>query len=277
MLRPATQVLPQHKASPEFRLPSSVIPDSKSDPGAVDEQGIAAAWQELIALTPGAAAPLTAFAAFKRLAARAGFQRYMLVDLPLALQAGLNRQDVLDNWPERFRLHYFERRLFLADPVLIAGYRERGPYFWTEAFLKHARTPEQQAIAADLADAGMKEGLVLPFGRGAAWRSVMSLARADRARPAPHIANLLHLGAHHLGTCFSASTEPAGAALLTAREREVVRWLAMGKTALETAIILELSKSTVDRHLTNARRKLSARTNAHAVALAFGRGLLFAD
>jgi LuxR family quorum sensing-dependent transcriptional regulator len=56
--------------------------------------------------------------------------------------------------------------------------------------------------------------------------------------------------------------------LLTYREREVLRWVAEGKTGREIAIILEIAKRTVDAHVNSVTRKLKARSRTHAVAIA---------
>jgi DNA-binding CsgD family transcriptional regulator len=59
---------------------------------------------------------------------------------------------------------------------------------------------------------------------------------------------------------------------LSEREIEALTWVARGKTSLEIAIILDLTKRTVDFHLENAREKLGVRTRTEAVIkAAFGR------
>jgi DNA-binding CsgD family transcriptional regulator len=55
---------------------------------------------------------------------------------------------------------------------------------------------------------------------------------------------------------------------LTPREREVVTWVAQGKTAVEIAKILGIAKRTVDEHMHAAMRKLGAANRAQAVAIA---------
>lgn len=55
---------------------------------------------------------------------------------------------------------------------------------------------------------------------------------------------------------------------LTPREREVLDWVAKGKTAMEMATIMSLSVETVRDHIKNMRGKLGARTKAEAVARA---------
>lgn len=61
---------------------------------------------------------------------------------------------------------------------------------------------------------------------------------------------------------------------LTRRELECLGWAASGKTAWETSVILDISEYTVVFHIENAKRKLSARTLAHAVAICVAEGLV---
>jgi DNA-binding NarL/FixJ family response regulator len=51
---------------------------------------------------------------------------------------------------------------------------------------------------------------------------------------------------------------------MTSREVEVLTWAARGKTSAEIAIIVGLSKRTIDFHLDNARIKLGAATRIEA-------------
>lgn len=55
---------------------------------------------------------------------------------------------------------------------------------------------------------------------------------------------------------------------LTAREIEVLSWVARGKSAWEIGEILHIAKRTVDEHVQTAVRKMGAVNRTHAVALA---------
>jgi DNA-binding CsgD family transcriptional regulator len=59
---------------------------------------------------------------------------------------------------------------------------------------------------------------------------------------------------------------------LTPREREIVTLLALGLTGEEIAEKLVISPETVRIHVRNARRRLGAKTRAHAIALAIKGG-----
>lgn len=56
--------------------------------------------------------------------------------------------------------------------------------------------------------------------------------------------------------------------VLTPREREVLAWVAQGKSAWEIGEILDIAKRTVDGHAQIAVRKLGAVNRTHAVAIA---------
>lgn len=59
---------------------------------------------------------------------------------------------------------------------------------------------------------------------------------------------------------------------LTERERQVLVCLANGLDRQETAALLGVSPNTVADHLALSKRRLSAKTRAHAVAIAFRLG-----
>jgi DNA-binding CsgD family transcriptional regulator len=70
------------------------------------------------------------------------------------------------------------------------------------------------------------------------------------------------------------SDEDDSAEALSAREIECLSWVSMGKTAWETATIMGRSQRTVEFHLLNATRKLSASNKIHAAVIAVRKGLI---
>ena len=59
---------------------------------------------------------------------------------------------------------------------------------------------------------------------------------------------------------------------LTPREREIMQWVAAGKTDDEIGEILTLGTSTVASHIENAKRKLDTFRRTHVVAEAVRLG-----
>lgn len=71
---------------------------------------------------------------------------------------------------------------------------------------------------------------------------------------------------------FHASPEDLESrAILSPREREVLRWIAVGKTHVETATILGISERTVEQHVRNAKKKLNAVSTIQAVVEAMNQ------
>ncbi|MGH8466752.1 MAG: response regulator transcription factor, partial [Pseudomonas sp.] len=61
---------------------------------------------------------------------------------------------------------------------------------------------------------------------------------------------------------------------LSARETEVLKWSAAGKTAADIAFILSLSTSTVNFHIRSIINKLKSSNKTGAIAIAAMNGLL---
>jgi len=72
-----------------------------------------------------------------------------------------------------------------------------------------------------------------------------------------------------------ASTKPVRAPVhLSVREIAVIRWTAMGKTAAEIAMILNVTERTVKFHISNATKKLDASNKTAAAVRATAVGLI---
>jgi PAS domain S-box-containing protein len=75
--------------------------------------------------------------------------------------------------------------------------------------------------------------------------------------------------------------EPTGSqrsgGMLSEREREIVRLVALGGTGPEIADALQISHNTVRTHVRNSMKRTGARSRAHLVAKALGEGLALAS
>jgi DNA-binding CsgD family transcriptional regulator len=61
---------------------------------------------------------------------------------------------------------------------------------------------------------------------------------------------------------------------LTGRECQVLRLVALGLSAKETAIDLSIAPCTVERHIENVRLKTRTRNRAHMIAHVIREGML---
>ncbi|MBJ6766033.1 helix-turn-helix domain-containing protein [Myxococcaceae bacterium JPH2] len=74
-------------------------------------------------------------------------------------------------------------------------------------------------------------------------------------------------------TFLSPRLAPDAAAVLTAREREVLRWAYEGKTSGDIRTLQCISERTVNFHINNTRLKLNATHKVQAVVKALALGL----
>jgi DNA-binding CsgD family transcriptional regulator len=76
---------------------------------------------------------------------------------------------------------------------------------------------------------------------------------------------------------IEATEAPTRIKSLTPREREVLTWVAQGKSAWEIGEILRITERTVNEHVRTAVRKLGATNRPQAVAIALGKRFIGGD
>lgn len=143
--------------------------------------------------------------------------------------------------------------------------------------------PNMTAVEVDtmrwVYDYGMRTGV--NFRLEVAGREVCISFYSERARE--EIASLddamailfylSHMIADDLKDELTREMMPS-AVKLTRRETECLRWVALGKNAQETAVILGLSVQTIRDHLKRVRSKMGATTRAQALMRACSLGLI---
>jgi DNA-binding CsgD family transcriptional regulator len=133
-----------------------------------------------------------------------------------------------------------------------------------------------------LADRGLSQGVTmpihLPMGRFAYVSALHDCSEADWEVLVARSRRTLFLIAHEFQDIitrrFEGPNRINASIHLSPRELECLQWAAHGKTAEDTACILDRSVETVRLHLKHATTKLGALNRAHAVAKAMAFGLI---
>jgi DNA-binding CsgD family transcriptional regulator len=137
----------------------------------------------------------------------------------------------------------------------------------------------QRSFIRQAHDFGICRGLSIPLYGALGDFGILTFVSEESStafdKTLRHYRHELHIAAIYLDQLVRKLT-PAGTrpADLTEREIEVLCWTAAGKTSPEIAIILAISKKTVDFHIYNAMRKLDVYTKPQAVAKALLYGLV---
>jgi len=198
-----------------------------------------------------------------------GFDYFMMTRLP-SLGEDAEPYIIAHTWPEAWLTRYRQGQYFWHDPVSLFSLTRTRPFSWKEARKGSRRTRVASQIASEASGLGLADGIGFPMGDPSSVQAVVSLA-TDRPVELDTLGReMLHLICLHaeMRAVEIHDDNVTAIARLTEREREVLRWVANGKSHLDVGDILMLSERTVKEHLAHARVKLNATTTTHAVAKA---------
>lgn len=193
---------------------------------------------------------------------------------------------ILSTYPVLWIEHYFAAGYLDDDPIVGQALHRQLPFSWSEIAKPATLSERQQRILDEARAAGVADGLTIPLtGHGveAAYVSLVAPGKGKEAeaylRRHRHLLHLMALYFHaKAGTMLlQASLTPKSSrrrSILTPREREVLEWVARGKSAWEIASILEISQKSIEFHVDAAKRKLQVFNRTHAVVKAMVMGLI---
>ena len=184
---------------------------------------------------------------------------------------------IMNNYSPAWQERYQRQNFIEQDPTVLLGRRTNAPMLWCEQLFEEAKSMWEEAQAHGLQHGWSQSSI---DSTGAA--SLLSLSRSqDKISQLELVEKECRMRwlvqVAHLALSKAYKTESEGNTLpeLSKRETEVMRWSADGKSAVEVADILNLSKNTVDFHIKNAVQKLGTKNKTAAVVRAVMLGLLF--
>lgn len=180
---------------------------------------------------------------------------------------------------------YFRGRFYTRTPVYHWAEANEGACTWAwvkTAALEGRLTPDEIAALHENLRAGVTAGITISFpANSTRSKGALGLIAdpglndeavekiwAHRRPQIEAVANIMHLKLIQFP--IAARTRP-----LTMRQREVLEWVADGKTSQDVALILGISAAMIEKHLRLAREVLSVETTAQAVAKAALLNLIF--
>lgn len=157
--------------------------------------------------------------------------------------------------------------LHLDDPAVLFAKTAIQPFSWSKAPLMEPRHRSMRELAQDYK---IDKGLMIPVpGRGMVW------FHAEDGHDLEPIKLVLQaLGLHVFHRLELLVDLPRKEIALTPREREVITWVALGKTDWDIGEILKISSRTVEWHIQHVMKKLGATSRTQAAVLAFRDGLI---
>jgi LuxR family quorum sensing-dependent transcriptional regulator len=179
---------------------------------------------------------------------------------------------LLNDWPTGWLEHYSDSQFHLHDPVTHFTRRQARAFLWSEAPIAADNAVGRSVMRIAAADYRLRAGLCVPIHGLAGYQASISFAGGEiddgfEARSAMEM-----IAVYAVNRCNQLRTDVAVRRLLTAREREVMAWVAAGKTAWDIGCILVISEDTVNKLVASAMRRLNACNRPQAVAEAIRHG-----
>jgi LuxR family transcriptional regulator, quorum-sensing system regulator SolR len=128
---------------------------------------------------------------------------------------------------------------------------------------------------------GLTQGCTIPSAHDTECVGVLSVARHSNIVTQAELNEKVHelqRVSNAMYQCMSSELQPfrsMAANNVTARELETMRWIADGKTSIETSKILGITERTVNFHVNNVIGRLGVQNKTAAAVQLAMRGLLF--
>lgn len=183
---------------------------------------------------------------------------------------------MFNNYPHQWQKRYNECGYIQIDPTVRHALKSTLPVVWSNKLFEPAREMWEEARAH-----GLHAGWAQASRDASGSVGLLTLARStEQLSDGELTANLgkmvwltqyAHAGMARL---LTSKLSPETKVSLTAREKEVLRWTAEGKTAYEISQILSISERTICFHITNVVSKLGASNKTQAAVKAAALGML---
>lgn len=233
-------------------------------------------WQEdLFGVMDRAQSEQEVFCKIELAAHALGFE-YCAYGLRVPMPLSNPRTIFLNNYPSAWQERYVQQGYVQVDPTVQHGCRKQTPLVWSDAVFASA-----QDFWEDARSFGLRFGWAQSCIDGGGVRGMLTLARSSDALTPDEIAHsemkmrwLAHIAHLILSRIFTTRQAEEMQPHLTAREIEVLKWTADGKTSADISSLLDVSENTVNFHVKNAVTKLQATNKTAATVRAAMLGLL---
>lgn len=177
---------------------------------------------------------------------------------------------LFDNYPDDWVERFCDKAYHRIDPVFRHAERTRAPFWWhDEAFLAPLDV-RQKRLLNEARAFRIADGYTIPLTHNPSWSASITVMSDtgdidEWTRQAVHMIG----GWVHQRACLLLQRAPMDchSGPLTKRERECLSLKARGADDDEIAKQLQISVSTVCRHLDQAKLRLGAKSREHAVFL----------
>jgi LuxR family quorum sensing-dependent transcriptional regulator len=195
-----------------------------------------------------------------------GYQYLCVISAPTAQQRAFDDKVLMNSWPRGWFEQYRTSNFTLYDPVAMFLRRQTRAFKWSEVPIPKDDHLARSVMTISSTDYRMRHGFGIPIYGLSGYQAGVSFAGCEVEDVKEANAAVQMIGIYAFNRLANLNFASKKDRVLTDREREVLHWIAAGKTAWDTGGILSIAEDTVNKHITSAMRKLNVHTRAQAVA-----------
>jgi LuxR family transcriptional regulator/LuxR family quorum-sensing system transcriptional regulator CciR len=179
-------------------------------------------------------------------------------------------------YPEEWRKSYLAERMHLSDPLARRAVNFTRPIFWSETPKLPNLTAAEKAYIDRVSAQKLGEGIGIPVFGPAGRNGYAALGFGTAKRPPDEEVLELQVASQmgHLCYCRLLLRELPRGVNLSAREKEILRWVARGRTNTQIADVLNLSRNTVETYIRRCFDKLDVNDRVSAALRGIALGMV---
>ncbi|WP_171130099.1 LuxR family transcriptional regulator [Ruegeria sp. HKCCA6707] len=182
------------------------------------------------------------------------------------------------NYPDEWKIHYGSHGYHKFDPTIYTSMLSIAPVDWG----RFQKDEKFNAVFRDAHDFGItSRGLTVPvrgpYGECGLLNVTRDCSDAEWDKYKRYVMGDLQMAAVNAHDTVMQSGVLSRALYLpslSTREKEILQWVAEGKSQQDIGDILSISHRTVEVHMRSGREKLGALTTPQAIGRAIGLGLI---
>ncbi|WP_140920361.1 helix-turn-helix transcriptional regulator [Limnobaculum xujianqingii] len=186
---------------------------------------------------------------------------------------------ILSNYPEEWLSCYIAAELYLFDPVVVHAKQTILPFAWSD-ILAPTKSTTNGSMDTFASRYNVFDGFTFTLRDANNRLALLSFCNIneddnfhDNIQKNLADIQLLLIKTHDKVINDNQLIESEGS-ILSSRELEILQWVSMGKTYIESAIILGIRERTIKFHMKNIVNKLNVSNARHAIKKAIELNLL---
>jgi len=184
---------------------------------------------------------------------------------------------IASGFPDDWVRTYVERKLHRVDPIPTVAQTTGVPFRWREVGRLKQLTDAERGYLAEFDRAGIGDGYAIQTYGPKMRNGYVGVGFGPRSRPVDAGTVMMLQAAGqiaHLAYCQMLDRALANRIGLSPREREILEWIARGKSNAAIAGILGISAHTIDAHMRKIFAKLGVADRVSAAIRGIGLGAI---